>query len=223
MAEACCCVQIVPVSSNVSWASTNIIALYCTQYKALFGSVDLKMAMANKGAPRLPLLSHALQDLSSKCDQVEKSFNAIDVPRLLSLKLPPDSLLKPYGVLQTHVRQQMLHQSVPISVRLLSQCSCVMSYGFQTKFLCWRWQILLCCRQHVDAPPSALAQSATGCYSFMRTCSCDGQALTNALLCCRHGHGAFHEHGKREHWRPQNAVSLLQFVGSPLPLRSGDS
>ena len=47
--------QIVPVSSNVTWASTNIIALYCTQYKALFGSVDLKMAMANKGAPHLPL------------------------------------------------------------------------------------------------------------------------------------------------------------------------
>ena len=49
--------QIVPVSSNVSWASTDIIALYCTQYKALFGSVDLKMAMANKGAPHLHLCS----------------------------------------------------------------------------------------------------------------------------------------------------------------------
>ena len=153
MAEACCCVQIVPVSSNVSWASTNIIALYCTQYKALFGSVDLKMAMANKGAPCLPLLSHAVQDLYSKCDQVEKSSNAIDMPRLLSLKLQPDSLLKPCGVLQTHVRQQMLHQSVPVSARLLSQCSYVMSYGFQTRIHSWQWQILLCCRQHVDVPP----------------------------------------------------------------------
>ena len=142
MAEACCCVQIVPVSSNVSWASTNIIALYCTQYKALFGSVDLKMAMANKGAPRLPLISYAVQDLFSKCDQVEKSFNAIDMPRLLSLKLQPDSLLKPCEALQTHVRQQLLHQAVPVSVRLLSLYSYAMSYKLQTRIHCWQWQIL---------------------------------------------------------------------------------
>ena len=40
--------QVVPVSSNVSWANVNVIALYCTQYKALFGSVNLKEAMAMK-------------------------------------------------------------------------------------------------------------------------------------------------------------------------------
>ena len=40
--------QIVPVSSNVSWANTPIIALYCTQYKALFGSVNLKQELAMK-------------------------------------------------------------------------------------------------------------------------------------------------------------------------------
>ena len=40
--------QIVPVSSNVSWANTPVIALYCTQYKALFGSVNLKEEMTMK-------------------------------------------------------------------------------------------------------------------------------------------------------------------------------
>ena len=40
--------QIVPVSSNVSWANTPIIALYCTQYKALFGSVNLKQELSMK-------------------------------------------------------------------------------------------------------------------------------------------------------------------------------
>lgn len=40
--------QIVPVSSNVSWANTPIIALYCTEYKALFGSVNLKQELSMK-------------------------------------------------------------------------------------------------------------------------------------------------------------------------------
>ena len=40
--------QIVPVMSNVSWANVNVLALYCTQYKALFGSVNLKEALAMK-------------------------------------------------------------------------------------------------------------------------------------------------------------------------------
>ena len=40
--------QIVPVMSNVSWANVNVLALYCTEYKALFGSVNLKEALAMK-------------------------------------------------------------------------------------------------------------------------------------------------------------------------------
>ena len=44
--------QIVPVSSNVSWANTPIIALYCTQYKALFGSVNLKQELTMKMSGR---------------------------------------------------------------------------------------------------------------------------------------------------------------------------
>ncbi|CAL5222817.1 g5237 [Coccomyxa viridis] len=50
---------IVPVSSNVSWANTPIIALYCTQYKALFGSVNLKQELSMKmsSMPMAPSMS----------------------------------------------------------------------------------------------------------------------------------------------------------------------
>ena len=54
--------QIVPVMSNVSWANVNVLALYCTEYKALFGSVNLKEALAMKmpmSGARLSLLAQA--------------------------------------------------------------------------------------------------------------------------------------------------------------------
>ena len=41
-------VQIVPVSSNVTWANVPVLALYCTHYKALFGSVNLQQMMSMK-------------------------------------------------------------------------------------------------------------------------------------------------------------------------------
>lgn len=64
--------QIVPVSSNVSWSNVNIIAVYCTQYKALFGSVDLKKEMMMKPM----MMTGQLADL------LKKGLSGVDVIRL---------------------------------------------------------------------------------------------------------------------------------------------